>query len=337
METNNQHITELLPLYFEGELSETDKLTVEQWIAESQEHQSIANEMAHVYIGIDALYVRQHTDSDKAYQHLNRKLRKNTFKQYLIRLERIAAILLIPVLMICAWQFYQGSMRKSSMLSFTANPGMTAKVKLPDGSVVMLNSNSTLSYPAEFDGKQREVKLLGEAYFEVSKDPKHPFIVNTPYQASIKVYGTKFNVEAYAKDSMLTASLKEGSIALSYLGKDGKMKEQMLLPGQSVSYRDDELPMLMTDNIVDINTAWTQGKIIFRNTPLKEVIHELEKTYNVKFLVRNPKVYANRFTGTLDGQHLDRILYVLTQTSDMRFKNIASNNAYNSVQTIEIY
>ena len=337
METNNQHITELLPLYFEGELSETDKLTVEQWIAESQEHQSIANEMAHIYIGIDALYVRQHTDSDKAYQHLNRKLRKNTFKQYLIRLERIAAILLIPVLMICAWQFYQGSMRKSSMLSFTANPGMTAKVKLPDGSVVMLNSNSTLSYPAEFDGKQREVKLLGEAYFEVSKDPKHPFIVNTPYQASIKVYGTKFNVEAYAKDSMLTASLKEGSIALSYLGKDGKMKEQMLLPGQSVSYRDDELPMLMTDNIVDINTAWTQGKIIFRNTPLKEVIHELEKTYNVKFLVRNPKVYANRFTGTLDGQHLDRILYVLTQTSDMRFKNIASNNAYNSVQTIEIY
>lgn len=337
METNNQHITELLPLYFEGELSETDKLTVEQWIAESQEHQSIANEMAHIYIGIDALYVRQHTDSDKAYQHLNRKLRKNTFKQYLIRLERIAAILLIPVLMICAWQFYQGSMRKSSMLSFTANPGMTAQVKLPDGSVVMLNSNSTLSYPAEFDGKQREVKLLGEAYFEVSKDPKHPFIVNTPYQASIKVYGTKFNVEAYAKDSMLTASLKEGSIALSYLGKDGKLKEQMLLPGQSVSYRDHELPMLMADNIVDINTAWTQGKIIFRNTPLKEVIHELEKTYNVKFLVRNPKVYANRFTGTLDGQHLDRILYVLTQTSDMRFKNVSSNNAYNSVQTIEIY
>lgn len=337
METNNQHITELLPLYFEGELSETDKLTVEQWIAESQEHQSIANEMAHIYIGIDALYVRQHTDSNKAYQHLERKLHKNTFKQYLIRLERIAAILLIPVLMICAWQFYQGSMRKSSMLSFTANPGMTAQVKLPDGSVVMLNSNSTLSYPAEFDGKQREVKLLGEAYFEVSKDPKHPFIVNTPYQASIKVYGTKFNVEAYAKDSMLTASLKEGSIALSYLGKDGKMKEQMLLPGQSVSYRDHELPTLMADDIVDINTAWTQGKIIFRNTPLKEVIHELEKTYNVRFLVRNPKVYANRFTGTLDGQHLDRILYVLTQTSDMRFKNIASSNAYNSVQTIEIY
>lgn len=337
METNNQHITELLPLYFEGELSETDKLTVEQWIAESQEHQSIANEMAHIYIGIDALYVRQHTDSNKAYQHLERKLHKNTFKQYLIRLERIAAILLIPVLTICAWQFYQGSMRKSSMLSFTANPGMTAQVKLPDGSVVMLNSNSTLSYPAEFDGKQREVKLLGEAYFEVSKDPKHPFIVNTPYQASIKVYGTKFNVEAYAKDSMLTASLKEGSIALSYLGKDGKMKEQMLLPGQSVSYRDHELPTLMADDIVDINTAWTQGKIIFRNTPLKEVIHELEKTYNVRFLVRNPKVYANRFTGTLDGQHLDRILYVLTQTSDMRFKNIASSNAYNSVQTIEIY
>lgn len=337
METTNQHITELLPLYFEGELSVEDKLTVEQWIAESKEHQSIANEMAHIYIGIDALYVRQHTDSNKAYLHIERKLRKNNFKKYLIHLERIAAILLIPVLMICAWQFYQGSMRKSSFLSFTATPGMTAKVKLPDGSIVMLNSNSTLSYPAEFDGKQREVKLLGEAYFEVTKDAKHPFIVNTPYQASIKVYGTKFNVEAYAKDSMLTASLMEGSIALSYIGEDGKMKEQMLLPGQSISYRNDELPTLIADNIVDINTAWTEGKIIFRNTPLKEVIHELEKTYNVKFLIRNPKVYANRFTGTLDGQHLDRILYVLSQTSDMRFKNTSSNNAYNSVQTIEIY
>lgn len=337
METNNQHITELLPLYFEGELSEADKLTVEQWIAESQEHQSIANEMAHIYIGIDALYVKQHTDSDKAYQHLERQLRHNSFKRFLNHLERIAAILLIPVLMICAWQFYQSSTKKSSLLSFTTNPGMTAKVNLPDGSVVMLNSNSTLSYPAEFDGKQREVKLLGEAYFEVSKDPKHPFIIHTPYQASVKVYGTKFNVEAYAQDSMLTASLKEGSIALSYLGKDGKEKEQILLPGQSVSYRNYELPTLMADNIVDINTAWTEGKIIFRNTPLKEVVHELEKTYNVKFLVRNPKVYANRFTGTLDGQHLDRILYVLTQTSDMRFKSISSSNAYNKVQTIEIY
>lgn len=76
---------------------------------------------------------------------------------------------------------------------------MTAKVQLPDGSIVMLNSNSTLTYPTQFSDKQREVNLLGEAYFEVTKDTKRPFVVTTPYQANIKVYGTQFNVEAYEK------------------------------------------------------------------------------------------------------------------------------------------
>ena len=252
-------------------------------------------------------------------------------------IERIAAILLIPVLILCAWQFHQTQNEKASILSFTANPGMTAKVQLPDGSIVMLNSNSTLTYPTQFSDKQREVNLLGEAYFEVTKDTKRPFVVTTPYQANIKVYGTQFNVEAYEKDQTLTATLKEGSIALSYIGKDGKMQEQLLLPGQAITYRNNSQPTIISKAQIDMATSWTIGKFIFRNTPFKDVIRQLEKSYNVQFRVHNTNVYKNCFTGTLENQHLDRILYVLAQTSDMKFKHLPADKASNNAQIIEIY
>lgn len=334
---NKRNIQDLLPLYFENQLNEEDNKNIEEWIQENPRHQSIADEMAHIYLGIDALYIKKNTDADKAYQKIQGRLFKQRIQKAITCIEHIAAILLIPVLMLCAWQFYQTSNKKNSLLSYTANPGMTAKVQLPDGSTVILNSNSTITYPTEFNDKQREVKLLGEAYFQVSKDTERPFIVTTPYRANIKVYGTEFNVEAYEKDNTLTATLKEGSIALSFIGKDGKQQEQLLFPGQAITYRNNSQPTLISKAQVDIATSWTEGKIIFRNTPFKEVIQKLEKSYNVQFRIHNPNVYKNCFTGTLSNQRLDRILYILSQTSDIKFKHQPTDQASNYSQIIEIY
>lgn len=334
---NKRHIQDLLPLYFENKLNEEDRQAVVEWLQESQAHQTIADDMAHIYIGMDALYIKQNTDADKAFRKIQGRILRQRMKMALTYIERIAAILLIPVLILCAWQFHQTQNKKASILSFTANPGMTAKVQLPDGSIVMLNSNSTLTYPTQFSDKQREVNLLGEAYFEVTKDTKRPFVVTTPYQANIKVYGTQFNVEAYEKDQTLTATLKEGSIALSYIGKDGKMQEQLLLPGQAITYRNNSQPTIISKAQIDMATSWTIGKFIFRNTPFKDVIRQLEKSYNVQFRVHNTNVYKNCFTGTLENQHLDRILYVLAQTSDMKFKHLPADKASNNAQIIEIY
>lgn len=337
MATDNKQIEKLLPLYFEGRLNEEERLKVEHWIEETPEHQTIAQDMLGIFQSMDALFVVQHTDEENALKSVNKKFKHARILQMMQKLERIAAILVLPILMFCVWQYIEYNHVEVRELAFTASPGMTAKAQLPDGTTVVLNSNSTLTYPSSFCGDLREVKLSGEAYFAVAKDKKHPFVVKTPYRADIKVYGTKFNVEAYPKDHLLTATLEEGSISLNYLDAQGKMAEKLILPGQSICYRNYKQPVLKSDVYVDAAKSWTEGKMIFRNTPVRDVLRQIEKSYNVKFVVRNPKVYANRFTGTIEEQHLDRVMYILSQTSNMRFKERVADQLGKGMQIIDIY
>lgn len=337
MATDNTHIEELLPLYFEGKLTKEERLRVERWMEETPEHQAIARDMSGIFQDMDALFVMQHTDEALALNRVDKKIKGSRILRLIRRAERVAAILLLPFIMLCMWQYIRYGHEEVRELSFTASSGMTAKAQLPDGTVVVLNSNSTLTYPSIFKGKQREVKLSGEAYFSVTKDVEHPFVVRTPYQANVKVYGTKFNVEAYPKDDLLTATLEEGSISLNYVDGKGNMEERLISPGQSISYRNYGQPMLNTEAYVDAAKSWTDGKMIFRDTPAKDVLHQLEKCYHVKFVVHDAKVYQNRFTGTMENQHLDRVLNVLSQASNMRFRQRTTSNLNNRMQVFDIY
>ncbi len=337
MATDNTHIEKLLPLYFEGKLTEEERLRVERWMEENPEHHAVAQDMSGIFRDMDALFVMQHTDETLALSRVGKKIKGSHVLRLMRKVERVAAILLLPIVMLCVWQYIRYGHEEIQELSFTANPGMTAKAQLPDGTVVVLNSNSTLTYPSTFKGKLREVKLSGEAYFSVTKDVKHPFVVKTPYQANVKVYGTKFNVEAYPKDNLLTATLEEGSISLTYVDGKGNMEEKLIFPGQSISYRNNGQPMLNAEAYVDAAKSWTEGKMIFRDTSAKDVLRQLEKCYHVKFVVHDAKVYENRFTGTMENQHLDRVLNVLSQTSNMKFKQRKSTHLYQGMQVFDIY
>ena len=337
MTVDNKHIEELLPLYFEGKLTEEERLRVERWMGENPKNRTVAQDMSSVFRDMDALFVMQHVDDVLALNRVDKKIRGSRILLLMRKVERVAAILLLPVIMLCVWQYIRYGHEEVRELSFTASPGMTAKAQLPDGTVVVLNSNSTLTYPSQFKGTQREVKLSGEAYFSVTKDAEHPFVVKTPYQANVKVYGTKFNVEAYPKDNLLTATLEEGRISLNYMDGKGNMEEKFIFPGQSVCYKNYGQPKLNTEAYVDAAKSWIEGKMIFRDTPAKDVLRQLEKCYHVKFVVHNAKVYENRFTGTMEEQHLDRVLNMLSQTSNMRFKQRKTTNLHKNMQVFDIY
>ena len=98
------------------------------------------------------------------------------------------------------------------MASVTAPRGAVVRYELPDNSTVWLNSGSTLIYPTRFDRKTRRVQLDGEAYFEVQANPEKPFYVGASDGLSVKVYGTKFNVEAYSDDDIITTTLENGHV-----------------------------------------------------------------------------------------------------------------------------
>lgn len=226
---------------------------------------------------------------------------------------------------------------KVNFIEIRTNPGMITSTILPDGTHVILNSNSTIVYPSHFDEKSRNVQLNGEAYFEVTKNSRQPFMVRTPQKAVVKVYGTQFNVEAYADDKTITATLVEGSIAMAYENKKSNWTEQEIQPGQEIVYTAAQQQIKIDQADVEVITSWKDGKLIFRDTPFKEVLKMPSKRFDVDFVVKNPKCFEASFTGVLEKQRLGRILEYISVSSNIKFKYAESNNIHQEKQKIEVY
>ena len=152
-------------------------------------------------------------------------------------------------------------------------------ITLPDGTVVYTNSQTILLYPSKFTGDTRSVYLAGEAMFKVAKDKKHPFIVKTS-DINITALGTEFNVLAYPEDSVVYATLLEGSIRIDKPGTD---LNTVLSPNDQLTYyRNGQEPKLTTVDS-DVITSWIDGEITIQNKRLVEIFHSLERHYGVKF------------------------------------------------------
>ncbi|MBW8687245.1 FecR family protein [Chitinophaga rhizophila] len=151
---------------------------------------------------------------------------------------------------------------------------------LSDGTRVYLNAASKITFPSRFAGNTRTVSVLGEAYFEVSKDPNHPFIVTTSDQ-TITVLGTHFNVSAYSGEPVKT-TLAEGSVRLSSLSSPNK---QILKPNQQAVL--DRSGFKVSDVVADDVIAWKSGVFKFVETPLSEAMQQIGRWYNVEIALHN--------------------------------------------------
>lgn len=158
--------------------------------------------------------------------------------------------------------------------------GQMANVTLPDGSKVWLNSNTRLSYTAAFNTDKREIDMDGEAYFEVAHNADKPFIVHAPNHERVRVWGTKFNIEAYSGTGCFETSLMEGSVEIC-----AGEKSLFIAPHQKAVWTGKELKV---EQITDFDAyRWREGLICFRNTALSEILKEFEKYYDVKIDLQN--------------------------------------------------
>lgn len=168
------------------------------------------------------------------------------------------------------------------------------KVILEDSTVVWLNADSKLYYPDNFTAGERRVAVLGEAYFEVTKDPSRPFYVESQGQ-QIKVYGTRFNVRCYDDDPITYTTLEEGSISLS--PAQAGTAEVFLTPGKQARFTaaDPEF------EIHDVNTAtvssWRNGFFVFENQTLINIMRDLSRWYNFEFEFASPELADELFMG----------------------------------------
>lgn len=211
-----------------------------------------------------------------------------------------------------------------------------SKVQLPDGSQVWLNASSRLDYSKDFSGKYREVKLTGEAYFDVAKDKTRPFIIHTQ-ALDITVIGTAFNVRAYADEKTTETSLIRGSIEITLHDNPGK--KIVLKPNDKVvisniqSTRADTAntdtehkfaaktktaPVITLENVhLDkneqdvIETMWVYNKLAFDNEPLEKIATALQRWYNVEITVINEELKEKHFTGIFENKTLPEVLDAL--------------------------
>lgn len=218
------------------------------------------------------------------------------------------------------------------------NPGAKTKVQLPDGSHVWVNSDSKISYPETFKGSVREVFLEGEAYFDVVKDPFHPFIVHTS-GIDIKVLGTAFNVKSYDAEPTIEATLIHGSIEVAKINEPDAPKvtlkphEKLIFNKLANSLTEDAAttkvqrisgatPLLniitpaitiapLAKNIADsaiAETSWIYNRLIFEEEKFEDLSVKMERWFNVKVTINSDKLKQYRLNGSFENETIEEAL-----------------------------
>lgn len=160
--------------------------------------------------------------------------------------------------------------------------GRQFQLVLPDGTKVWLNAASSITYPASFSGKSRDVKITGEAYFEVAKMKEMPFMVKIADKGSVKVLGTHFNINAYDEEKVIKTTLLEGSVEASTLRGNIVDKQIILKPGQQAKIGSGGNLELQEDVNTDQVMAWKNGLFNFDNAGLEEIMRQLSRWYDIE-------------------------------------------------------
>ncbi len=185
--------------------------------------------------------------------------------------------------------------------------GKRSYIMLSEGTKVWLNSGSKLTFPPAFKGKTREVTLEGEAFFDVAKDPERPFFVKTE-AFKMKVYGTKFNIQAYSQEKDFNIVLVEGKVSMN-ANKASQTQEVFLVPNQkaSISKGDKDFEITQVENI-EVYTAWIDGYLTFINEDVSVLLKKVSRYYNVEIEVK-PGENMEKIYGKLDLKNdLERVL-----------------------------
>ncbi|MBC8986532.1 FecR domain-containing protein [Pedobacter sp. N36a] len=195
----------------------------------------------------------------------------------------------------------------------TAN-GESYQLRLPDGTMVWLNAASSITYPVSFSNTAlREVELAGEAYFEVVKDKKRPFVVST-YHQQIRVLGTEFNVNAYSDEPEQRTTLLDGSIKLSL---EKGVVARVLKPGEQAVSEGKQLQVSTVD--VDQAVDWKNGDFIFQSEPLTSLMRRVSRWYNVQVVYTSGVDQAGTFTGKVSRSKNISVLLKALQSGGLKF------------------
>ena len=317
----NDIVDEQITKYLAGEASVEEKQKLLTWIALTPENERHFLEFKKVFDLSQQHYAQgagQHpVDIDHEWNHFVRQINKEKGKT--IPLQplhsktwlRIAAAVLLLVTSGLVLNYF--IFRNSDTVIQSAD---VHTVSLPDGSQVILNSHSQLSYPDNFAVVNRTVTLKGEAFFEVAPDANKPFIISVN-GATVQVVGTSFNVQGYDDRAAIEVTVQTGVVKFAV----PEMKQEVkLVAGQRGMYSKGNQQLTSTAN-EDVNfLSWNTRNLVFVNKDLQAVIETLNKTYEADIIIASEIPSSCLVTVTFDHQTLDAVLHVLETTLNLTYR-----------------
>jgi ferric-dicitrate binding protein FerR (iron transport regulator) len=235
-----------------------------------------------------------------------------------LRIAAIVILLLVPSFFI--FRYFTSIEQKKFDAILSIKEG-----KLPDGTSVTLNKGTTLEYPSSFKGNKRNVKLNGEAWFEVKHDDAKPFIV-TSHNVRVEVLGTSFYINTNAANNTMEVILNSGSVAVYF--DDHKENSLFLTPGEKAKIVSGSEKMEKDINTDQNYRSWMTQRFIYNNTPLITIITDLNKVYHANLRISTPAISYCIVTATFDHQSVESILHVLQATLDL---NISTHGNWTDI------
>ncbi len=186
---------------------------------------------------------------------------------------------------------------------------------LSDGTMIYLNSESTLSFPVKFQGKERKVYLTGEAYFKVAKNTEHPFVV-TAGELEVLVTGTTFGVRAYKDEKDIQTKLESGQVTVRVEGKSVK-----LVPNKQVLFNKSTMGLEVRDVDVDLYLAWVDGRLVYDNCPLEKILTDLGRWYNIDVFYSRDELRSYQFSLNMKKhEEFTQVLELIGKTGEVQFE-----------------
>ncbi len=308
--------------YLNGELSKSSLNELENWLKETK-NQKIFKEFVTANHFVDLK--NQSFDLEKGYASFDKrtnevKVIRSNFKKSYRSILRYAALLIVTL----GIPYYIFNTSNSTQLTQVHIPkGEKGEVILPDGTKVILNSNSTLKYPLSFANDSREVYLEGEAFFDVVKNSNKPFKVSLSSNIDVKVLGTTFNIKAYTEDSKIETTLFTGKVELIY--KEKESIKTILFPGNKASYQKLKSKMVFTQiNEFGDDVAWKKGMLVFKGETLENIANELNRFFDAEIIIEDQELENQLFTASFEkGVTLKEVLKSLEISGNFKCNKIS--------------
>jgi len=332
---NEEYWLGLIVDYLSGAISEDNKLILDGWIASSEKNADLFRQAKIIYDSLEVVKGKSEFDKDMAYDLFMKRIKtqdeyinnnnisnadhkneKRYTRKALAWISGIAASLALLIGLSFSFINKSEKLANPGKVLVEAPPGQKTKVYLPDGTLVWLNSGSSLIYYTDFNVENRNVQLQGEAFFDVSKNQQLAFDILTDGM-KIEVLGTSFNVNAYGNEDHVTVSLLEGKVAVMN-AVDNKLLSG-LSPQQKlvINKKTKKYELLSCD--ADMDGIWRYGQLKINNDPMSQVIAKMERWYGVNIQMEGEQ-RNERYWLTIKTESLTEILELINKITPIKYR-----------------